>query len=189
MPGSLNVELDDSFGTYVGWVVPFGAPIVLILEEPNDDAAEAAAQLFRIGFDRLEGYLSGGIQAWRASGRPLAAYPVVGLDELCRRYASVGRAPTVLDVRQDTEWSAGHIPRSVHVFIGDLPRRLDQVPGDGEVWTICRTGHRAAIGASLLDRNGIRPRLVDGTGVVDFLKQCPPPGGEPRDAVSTSQGA
>ena len=180
VPGSINVELDDSFGSYVGWVVPFGAPILLVLGEPQGDAEEAAAQLFRIGFDDVEGYLAGGVESWRRSGRPLASYPVAGLDELCRRYRSTGPAPNVLDVRQDTEWSAGYIPESEHVFVGDLPQRLHDVPADGEVWTICRTGHRASIAASLLDRSGISPRLVDGTGVVDFLKHCPPRRGAPR---------
>lgn len=186
LPGSVNVELDDSFGSYVGWVVPFDAPIVLVLSDPEADASEAMTHLFRIGYDRVQGYLAGGVDAWRSSGRPVASYPVAGLDELCRKYRSAS-PPNVLDVRQDTEWSAGHIPESTHVFVGDLPDRLEEVPGGGEVWAICRTGHRSAIAASLLDRNGIPTRLVDGAGVEDFLKSCPPRLGEPPGRVSPSQ--
>jgi rhodanese-related sulfurtransferase len=121
-----------------------------------------------------------------ARRRPVASYRVSGLDELCRRYRSAS-PPNVLDVRQDTEWSAGHIPESTHVFVGDLPQRLEEIPSGGEVWAICRTGHRSAIAASLLDRNGIPTRLVDGTGVEDFLKSCPPRPGEPLGHVSPSQ--
>lgn len=186
VPGSVNVELDDSFGSYVGWVVPFDAPIVLVLREPEADASEAMTQLFRIGYDRVQGHLRGGVEAWRSSGRRVASYRVAGLDELCRRYRSTS-PPNVLDVRQDTEWSAGHIPESAHVFVGDLPERLEEVSGGGEVWTICRSGHRSAIAASLLDRGGIPTRLVDGTGVEDFLKGCPPRPEEPGGRVSPSQ--
>ena len=117
VPGSINVELADSFGSYVGWVVPFGEPLVLVLPEPEEDSlAEAVAQLVRIGYERVEGYLAGGVEAWRDAGRPLRSYPVAGLEELCRTYRS-GRPPQVLDVRQRTEWDAGHIDGSRHVFV------------------------------------------------------------------------
>ncbi|HXF58013.1 MAG TPA: rhodanese-like domain-containing protein, partial [Actinomycetota bacterium] len=83
-----------------------------------------------------------------------------------------GHPPAVLDVRQRAEWNRGHIPGSVHVFVGDLPDRLEEVPRDRELWVICATGHRASMAASLLDRAGVPVRLVDGTGVPDFLRHC-----------------
>ncbi len=172
VPGSINVELDDTFGSYVGWVVPFGSPVALVLPEPEGEAMdEAATQLLRIGYDRIEGYLAGGVKAWRASGRAVGSYPVAGLEELCRRYRSSLR-PEVLDVRQQAEWDAGHIEGSRHVFVGDLPGRVEELAGAGEVWAVCGTGHRASLASSLLDRAGIQVRLVDGTGVRDFLKHC-----------------
>jgi glyoxylase-like metal-dependent hydrolase (beta-lactamase superfamily II)/rhodanese-related sulfurtransferase len=172
LPGSLNPELEDTFGSYVGWVVPFGDPIVLVLPEPEEETlAVALTQLLRIGYERVEGYLRGGIDAWRASGRPVDSYRVAGLEELCRAYRA-GRATRVLDVRQETEWDRGHIPGSQHVFVGDLPERIGEVPRDGEVWAICATGHRAALAASILDREGVPVRLVEGTGVTDFLEHC-----------------
>jgi glyoxylase-like metal-dependent hydrolase (beta-lactamase superfamily II)/rhodanese-related sulfurtransferase len=174
IPGSLNPELDDTFGSYVGWVVPFGDPIILVLPEPEEEAMPiAATQLLRIGYERVEGYLRGGIEAWRASGQPVDSYRVAGLEEMCRAYRS-GQASRVLDVRQESEWDRGHIPGSRHVFVGDLPDRVDEVPRDGEVWVICATGHRAALAASLLDRERIPVRLVEGTGVTDFLDHCHP---------------
>jgi hydroxyacylglutathione hydrolase len=172
IPGSINVELDDAFASYVGWLVPFNAPLMLVLPEPEWEALqEASVQLLRIGYERLQGYLAGGIATWRAWGGSLGSYPVVGLEELCRRYRS-GRPPAVLDVRQLTEWQDGSIPGSRHVFVGDLPGRLADISHDREVWAICRTGHRSAMAASLLDREGIPVRLVDGTGVPDFLRHC-----------------
>jgi glyoxylase-like metal-dependent hydrolase (beta-lactamase superfamily II)/rhodanese-related sulfurtransferase len=172
IPGSLNVELAADFASYVGWVVPFDEPLILVLPEPAGGALEEAVSgLLRIGYDRVEGYLDGGIEAWRASGRPLASYRGAGLEELCREYHA-GRVERILDVRQRTEWDAGHISGSVHVFVGDLPDRMQDVPRDGEVWAICATGHRASLAASLLDRDGIPVRLVQSSGVDDFLRHC-----------------
>lgn len=174
--GSLNVELDDTFGSYVGWVVPFGDPLVLVLPEPEQESVqEAVTQLHRIGYERIDGYLVGGIDAWRDAGLPIQSYRVSGLEELCRAYRA-RQVPHLLDVRQNTEWDTGRIPGSTHVFVGDLPGHMDDVPRDGEVWAICASGHRAALAASLLDRADISVRLVEGTGVTDFLKHCPPRG-------------
>jgi hydroxyacylglutathione hydrolase len=178
IPGSVNVELQDDFASYVGWVVPFDEPIVLVAPEPEEvSLVEAATQLLRVGYEHLEGYLAGGVEAWRSSGRPVASYPVAGLEEWCRAWRE-GRAANVLDVRQQVEWDAGHIAGSRHIFVGDLPDRLDEVRVEGEVWAACATGHRASTAASLLDRAGLKVRLVEGTGVSDFLRHCAP-GGEP----------
>jgi hydroxyacylglutathione hydrolase len=172
VPGSINPELDDAFGSYVGWTVPFDAPIALVLPEPEEETlAVALTQLTRIGYDHVVGYLLGGIEAWRSAGFPVDSYRVAGLQELCRAFHS-GAARHILDVRQKTEWDAGHIPESQHVFVGNLRDRLGEIPKDAEVWTICATGHRAALATSMLAREGLEARLVEGTGVPDFLKHC-----------------
>ena len=63
---------------------------------------------------------------------------------------------------------------SQHVFVGDLAGRVDEVPKEIDTWAICATGHRASMAASILDREGRSVRLVDGTGVADFLAHCAP---------------
>jgi hydroxyacylglutathione hydrolase len=80
----------------------------------------------------------------------------------------------VLDVRQESEWDRGHIPGSRHIFVGDLADRMEEVRSEGEVWAICASGHRAALAASMLDREEVPVRLVEGTGVTDFLEHCLP---------------
>lgn len=170
IPGSIAIELDDSFASYVGWILPFGAPIVLVLPEdrPEHEAAtEAATQLFRIGYEAIDGFLQGGVAAWVDAGRRLRSYPVTSIDELATAVGE-GRA-RVLDVRQRTEWDAGHLEGSTHVFVGDVQDHIEEIPRDLEVWTVCATGHRAAMAASLLDRAEIPVRLVTPGGVPDVL--------------------
>jgi glyoxylase-like metal-dependent hydrolase (beta-lactamase superfamily II)/rhodanese-related sulfurtransferase len=172
IPGSIAIELDDSFASYVGWIVPFGAPIVLVLPEDRPEheaAAEAATQLFRIGYEAVDGYLQGDVDAWVEAGLPAQSYPVASIDDLAMAVRD-GQA-RVLDVRQQTEWDAGHLEGSTHLFVGDLRRQIGEIPLDREVWTVCATGHRAAMAASLLNREGIPVRLVTPGGVPDVLSR------------------
>jgi len=173
IPGAVNIELNNTFASYVGWVISFGSEIVLVL--PDESAQEeAVTQLLRIGYDRLTGYLAGGVDAWRSDGRPVKSYPVADIDDLCQACLS-GHPMKILDVRQQREWDQGHIPeKSVHVFLGDLPQHLDELPRDKELWTICASGYRAAMAASLLDRVGMRVRLVARGGVPEWAAHCYP---------------
>jgi hydroxyacylglutathione hydrolase len=168
VPGSLNVELDDAFARYVGWVVPFGAPLAVVLPEPVQPAVvEAMSQLVRIGYEHVAGYLAGGIDVWRSSGRPVRAYPAADMAELSRHNGDV----RVLDVRHSGELAAGRIPGSLHAFVGDLAGQLALLPCDRPVWTVCASGRRASLAASLLDRAGIPVTAVTSGGVPDWLAQ------------------
>jgi glyoxylase-like metal-dependent hydrolase (beta-lactamase superfamily II)/rhodanese-related sulfurtransferase len=174
VPGSLNVELSSSFGTYVGWVVPFDHPLALVLPDPPGAASEAAAtQLLRIGYERIAGRLDGGVGAWTADGRPAESYATTTVEDLCRAVRS-GAGPHVLDVRQPAEWETGAFPDSQGVFMGDLPGRLGEIPHDRESWVICASGQRASVAASLLARDGAPVRLVADGGVDELLTICGP---------------
>lgn len=172
IPGSINIELNAGFGGYVGWMLPFDAPVILVLPEPaSDSLADAVAQLIRIGWTNIVGYLDGGIDSWTRGGRPARAYPTAGVTDLCEAMAA-GDPVNVLDVRQQLEWSWAAVPGSQRLFLADLPARLEEIPADRTNWVICSNGHRASIAASLLDRAGIPVRLVGAGGVGEFRQRC-----------------
>jgi hydroxyacylglutathione hydrolase len=165
--GSLAVELDDSFATYVGWLLPFDAPIALVLEG-RQDAVEAVRQLARIGFERVRGVLRD-IAAAAEAGAPLASHGRGTAHDLV---AALGRGdpPLVLDVRQPAEWATGTIPGSVTRFVADLADPRDWLGDPARpVWTVCQSGYRAAIAASLLAASGYDVTAMDGGGVDDVL--------------------
>jgi len=173
--GSLNIELGGSFSAYVGWLCTPGQELVLIVPEPEQASAErAATQLFRIGFDNVLGYMDGGVDAWRAEGRPTSSYPVASIEELCRAVHD-GSEPFILDVRQPVEHREGMFPGSTRLFVADVGGELERFPEDRESWAICASGLRASIAASLLDAVGRPVRLVAERGVTDLLAECPPP--------------
>lgn len=174
VPGSVNIELDSIFGTYVGWTIPFNSPLILILPEPLGAAAEqAVTQLIRIGYDTLEGYVAGGVEPWQAEGRPVRAYQTATVDDLCHAFLA-GHSLQVLDVRQPAEFREGHVPGSINLFVGELTRRMRDVPTNTELWVACASGYRAAIAASFLDRAGLPVRLVAQGGVPEWLARCFP---------------
>jgi glyoxylase-like metal-dependent hydrolase (beta-lactamase superfamily II)/rhodanese-related sulfurtransferase len=159
--GSLSVELGDSFASYVGWFVPFGAAVVLVLPDPFEDAAvEAATQLFRIGYERIVGALRGGVAAWAAAGGTMSSYPVTSALATAREMAR-GEAPHLLDVRYPQEWrDDGTVTGAIELSIGDLSDRLDVLPRDAPITVMCKSGTRASIAASMLDAAGFDVRLM-----------------------------
>lgn len=151
VPGALNVGLGARFPTWAGTVLPEGARVVLVLDRP-DDLWEAAWSLLRIGYALPEGWLAGGMQAWRTQARPLASLPQVTVQELEGRLRSGHTA--VLDVRQPAEWAAGHVPGATFVTGAELPERLDDVPDGPCVAVVCGSGYRSSVAASLLAAGG-----------------------------------
>lgn len=67
----------------------------------------------------------------------------------------------IVDVREDDEWAAGHIPSAVHIPMGQVPQRLEELP-EGELHIVCRSGGRSRRTAEWLQRNGYDAVNVDG---------------------------
>ncbi len=159
--GAINVELDHTFAGYVGWLVPFGAPVLLILPEAPGALADATTELLRIGYERVPGWLEGGVAAWADSGRALQGYGTTTMRALHRSRAAGDDTGVLLDVRQPIEWeSDGVVPGAERIFVADLPARLAELPAGSPVTVFCKSGSRATIAASLLDRAGVDVRLV-----------------------------
>ncbi|GLW23968.1 MULTISPECIES: rhodanese-like domain-containing protein [Microbispora] len=68
----------------------------------------------------------------------------------------------LLDVREDEEWRAGHAPEAVHIPLGELQARVDEVPPDRPVYVVCRVGGRSAHAAMWLNHIGREAVNVDG---------------------------
>ena len=188
--GSLGIELGDSFASYVGWLVPFGAPLVLVLPEPVREAcADAVAGLLRIGYDRVVGVLDGGVDAWAADGGPMSAYPVMTARELAAELAA-GSAGRLLDVRDPNELrDDGALDGAMAIPLGELRGRLAEVHGPGTLTVLCRSGARAAMAAGLLDAAAIDVRLVARRGASEIMAAFPTVRASARSRPSPSHEA
>ncbi|KLL10061.1 MULTISPECIES: rhodanese-like domain-containing protein [Protofrankia] len=87
--------------------------------------------------------------------------PSVAVDQLPTTVTpDVG--PLLLDVREAEEWDAGHIAGAVHIPMGELLERIEEVPRDRDVVVICRSGQRSAAVTAYLHRGGWQARNLDG---------------------------
>ncbi len=158
-PGAVSVPISgSSFATKAGFVLD-PERSVTVLAGSGDEAARAARGLRSVAFLDLAGYVVGG-------GEETAE--AVTLDELEALLAA--DEVEVLDVREADEFAAGSIPGARNV-----PYRLltsaDDLP-ERPVITICETGPRAAVAASILRTRGVDARPVAVGGVNDWLARA-----------------
>ncbi|MBD8871086.1 MBL fold metallo-hydrolase [Nocardioides donggukensis] len=153
--GSLNFGIDGAFATYLGWLIPWGTPLTLLGESP-DQVADAQRELVRIGIDRPAAHATGGPEEW-AGGEP-ASYPTGTFGDLAdvRHHREV----RVLDVRRAEEYAAARIDGALNIPLHELVDRLDEVP-DEEIWVHCASGYRASVAASLIAARGRRLVAID----------------------------
>ncbi|MDT0166061.1 rhodanese-like domain-containing protein [Actinotalea sp. AC32] len=155
VPGTFNFGADGQFATYLGWLIPWGTPVTLLGESP-EQVADAQRELTRIGIDRPAAAATGRPEEW--TDQSLGTLPRATFADLAQ--VRHHRTVTVLDVRRASEWRDGHLEGAVHIPIHDLVTRMDEVP-DGEVWIHCASGYRASIAASLVAATGRRVVAVD----------------------------
>lgn len=161
--GALSASsYDTGFATKVAKVVPEGADVIVVAASDGDERA-AAELLASVGMP-VRGFLEGGMTAWRIEERPVARIELIEPDELAARVG--GEAPpVVLDVRSDSEYAAEHIPGSLHIPYGELAGRLEELPRERQIATICRGGKRSGLAASVLQREGFEDVVHVGRGV------------------------
>jgi hydroxyacylglutathione hydrolase len=154
VPGAINIPFGPNLSAWAGWVLPYDKRLVVVPGRA-EEMPQIATQLVRIGFDKIDGYLEEGLDAWETHGFELAQLGSLSVHELAPRLAGPdGDRPLVLDVRTDSEWNAGHIDGALHIHAGLLQARLEQVPRDRPIAVVCGTGYRGAIASSLLKARG-----------------------------------
>jgi hydroxyacylglutathione hydrolase len=147
------------FGSRLAWLADREQDVVLVGRD-DEDGRQAGRLAVAVGIRRLAGFLHGGMTSWRQEKRPVARIERLAVDELPARAGDV----QILDVRERSEWEAGHLPGSVSTpwhDIDELPEGLDpQRP----IAVICGSGQRAAVAASLVSRAGAEHviHVVDG---------------------------
>lgn len=152
IPGSLSLPFSSVLSNWAGWLVPYNTPLILVLESPKQ-FEDVATMLIRVGFDEITGYLSNGINAWESAGFHTDNFSMIsekdfeGLAQKEDLY--------IVDVRSPEEWKEQPHKGAIHIPLGFLQNHIEKIPQDKPVYTLCRGGYRASIGASVLQKNGI----------------------------------
>jgi len=153
IPGALEIGLDGQFASWVGSLVDKQRDIVLLGEEGR--AEEAALRCARVGYDKVIGYLDGGLAAWIEDGRAVETYARVDAEELHQILESA-RGPLVLDVRGPSERKAEFIPGTESVPLLHLRDWGTGIPRETPLLVHCASGYRSGIAVSLLRQAGFR---------------------------------
>ena len=162
VPGAISITARRAgFGSKLAWLAQPGQSIVLVGRDDEDarDAAELAAV---VGVRDIAGHLAGGMTSWREERLAVERVERITVPEAHERWER-GELQ-ILDVREQDEWDAGHVPGSVHVPYHDLDGVPDGIDAARPVGVVCASGQRAAVAASLLKRFGAEDAIhvVDG---------------------------
>lgn len=148
IPGSINIQGNNAFATWVGWFVDYQEQFILVA---NDNQIEdLTRKLMRIGLDNILGY----VNDVTAVGIALEKSDIIGIDEF-KTYLDRDDIQ-VIDLRNATEYKEGHIAGVPHVFVGTLPQNLDKISKEKPLVIHCQSGDRATIGYSLLKKFGFK---------------------------------
>jgi hydroxyacylglutathione hydrolase len=149
--GTLNIPLGGSFITWAGWLIPSDQDFYVVTDR-IDDVRRA---LGLIGLDRIAGVFA------PAAAAGSEQVPQVSADELKTRPPS--NDLVIVDVRNDSEWKEGHIADAIHIPLGQLAQRVNELPASDNIVVHCQGGSRSAIAASLLQKLG-RKNVANLTG-------------------------
>jgi len=155
VPGSFCIDLGGNFATFAGWVLPPDREI-LVVADRQESVDSAVPWLRRVGLDQTTGWLYGSLFAWAKAGLPTAHVPQVSPYELQDFVSSPGAPVILLDVRSPSEFESFHIPGAVNIPAPDLSERYRGLDAGSRIVTLCGTGHRSSLGASLLLQRGFR---------------------------------
>ncbi|MGN6508412.1 MAG: MBL fold metallo-hydrolase [Chitinophaga sp.] len=154
VPGSISIGLEGRFAEWAGSLLPFDQPMLLVTAAGQE--AETIVRLARVGFDKVQGYLEGGFEGWKAAGEKIDMIISVDADELAMDIPHDENL-VVVDVRKPAEYADGHIKDAINVTLSDMtdPGALADMDDHLNLYVHCAGGYRSVIACSIMKREGI----------------------------------
>ncbi len=166
IPNSINIQGNNSFSTWMGWLLNYQEQFVLVAAE--SELEDLTRKLMRIGLDNMLGY----IETPEESGLELLNASTIGFNEFKEK---IGRKDVqIVDVRGTSEYKNGHIEGAKHVFLGTLTENLDKIDKNQELIIHCQAGDRSSIAYSILRKNGFENVKNYSGGMKEWLEQKQP---------------
>ena len=161
--GSINIQGNNSFATWMGWFVSYNEQFILVASPSQMD--DLTRKLMRIGLDNIYGFVDAA-KINELSDAPLLTSTMVNISDV-----KANTTAEVIDLRGVAEYNSGHIAGAKNVFVGTLLQNLDKVPKDKPVIIHCQGGDRAAIGYSLLVKEGYTNVSNYSPGMNEWIKE------------------
>ncbi|HRN98331.1 MAG TPA: rhodanese-like domain-containing protein, partial [Flavobacterium sp.] len=162
LPGSVNIQGNNSFATWCGWILDYDKPFILIADPAKME--DLTRKLMRIGLDNVMGFIANP----EAVGIPMQGSTII--DDFALKALIGDSHIQILDVRNATEYKAGHVEGAKHLFVGTLEQNLDKIEPGKQIALYCQAGDRAAIAQSLLQKHGYKNVLNYSAGMAEWKK-------------------
>jgi hydroxyacylglutathione hydrolase len=147
IPGSISIWR-EGISAFMGWFLDYKQPIVIV-DDFNLDLDRVIRQFIRLGYDNIAGILSGGFPVWTKAAQDIGTVPTCSVRQLKDRMEKEN--PFLLDVRDRKNWgTVGHIRGAHHIYIGELPLHLDEIPKNQPLVIYCDAGYKGSLAASIL---------------------------------------
>ena len=167
VPQSVFIGLDGGFAPWVGTLIgDVNQPLLIIAPEEREE--ETITRLSRVGFDQTIGYLDGGFNSWKKSGREYDMITQVNAENLEK--LSEEENVMVFDVRKENEFISGHMETAQNTPLDCLNDYLGHYPKNRSFYIHCAGGYRSVIAASILKKRGII-NLIDIKGGFKAIKE------------------
>jgi hydroxyacylglutathione hydrolase len=163
IPNSVNIQGNNSFSTWCGWVLNYQEQFILVADDHQIE--DLTRKLMRIGLDNIYGYISD----IDSLGLELQKADVIDI-EMFKSFIDKDNAQ-IVDVRGVSEFEKGHIKGADNVFVGTLQDNLDKFDKNKQIVIHCQSGDRASIAYSLLKKNGFENVKNYSGGMKEWLEK------------------
>ena len=159
--GSINIQNNNSFANWAGWMLPYDKPLVFVIDQGQQELV--TRKLMRIGLDNIAGFIA------TTEGHDLTQTTIIDADavEILKDQENV----VLLDVRNIKEFKAGHIDGAQHYFVGRMAKALPDITKDKTIIIQCQSGDRATIASSFLMKQGFQNILNYSGSMIDWIKK------------------
>jgi hydroxyacylglutathione hydrolase len=168
IPNSINIGVDGNFAPWVGAMIPDIKQEILLVTEPGREE-EVVTRLARVGYDHAIGYLKGGFDEWKKSGKEVDTIQSIAADQLAE-IVSKNPEANILDVRKKSEYDSEHLVNAENACLDYINESMLKVNKDKTYYVHCAGGYRSMIFASILKARGY-DKIVDVKGGFKALKE------------------
>ena len=151
VPNSINIGLDGQFAPWVGALIPDVKQQILLVAESGKEE-ETVTRLARVGYDFVIGYLAGGFDAWKNSGKEIDTITRITADEFASRVDI--QKDKIIDVRRISEYEAEHVENANNIPLDFINENIASFPKEEHFFLHCAGGYRSMITSSILKSRG-----------------------------------
>jgi glyoxylase-like metal-dependent hydrolase (beta-lactamase superfamily II)/rhodanese-related sulfurtransferase len=150
IPNSISIGIDGQFAPWVGaMITDVKQKIALVTEAGREE--ETVKRLARVGYDHVIGFLEGGFEAWKASGKEVDTVHRISPAEFAESFS---KDIHVIDVRKPGEFSGEHVDGAINIPLDFINDSMAEFPKEMPFTIHCAGGYRSMIAASILKSRG-----------------------------------